>query len=703
MTDREDTTSSTDPLDPDLYFVVGRQVRCRSMRKGSEYTINEGAALAVVHRYSSTRAVLRFTVTQPKHHKTLPVELVEFEGERCWVQKGFGGDMFGAEYLAESARVTLVICEGEKTCLSIRKVAGKTTAVITWAGGHSVAGKVKELINEALGTHVERVILCPDHDAGGYQAMYSLHKHSTALKKHPNVKYALASPQAEPGWDLADVEADEWRLAYFKPERLVDEIPEATWESLEERQPQWNGRRLLQWAINLEEQDIRKDLVAQAIASGELESNALTGVAQAPIYLWPQMSGNGKPKCTVANLQLLLTEQRWVVSYNVIAKEIDVYRVPLDHVNDDDWWQHAIKVNDGTVQVEHCYHHIVDALEEYGMPTGRAMSLLDLIAARNHSNPVVEWLGEGTWDGRSRLEDLYATLNIEADDDTHVFNKTLLTKWLMQTYAAGTRLKGVRAAGALVFTGREGKGKTQWLRRLVQGNEHLFKEGVHLDPGNKDSVMESTSCWLAELGELDGMFKRSDLAALKAFITKGIDEYRAPYERKSGRHPRRTSFAGTVNQSEFLTEPGAHRRFWTIIITGAIDWDHDVDMTQVWLEVKQRLEDGELFYLDEPELRELAERNEQKHVQRTPYDELLELYFDDTVKDASRRWMTTTEVMTHVHGGRLPTGLRAAQTQCGQALMRRYGEGNKKTMKGVTKWFVPRPHKVMTGETDITL
>ena len=62
----------------------------------------------------------------------------------------------------------------------------------------------------------------------------------------------------------------------------------------------------------------------------------------------------------------------------------------------------------------------------------------------------------------------------------------------------------------------------------------------------KEAAVTIQGTWINELGELSGMSK-SELTAIKHFLTKQEDNYREPYGRRNGNHPRRCVFFGTTN------------------------------------------------------------------------------------------------------------------------------------------------------------
>ena len=168
---------------------------------------------------------------------------------------------------------------------------------------------------------------------------------------------------------------------------------------------------------------------------------------------------------------------------------------------------------------------------------------------------------------------------------------------------------GISAPGVLTLQGAQYLGKTKWFKGLVPESLDLIQDGMILKPDDKDSVKQCVSFWLVELGELDSTFRKSDIAQLKAFITKQTDVLRLPYARRESKFPRRTMFFGSVNPREFLHDPTGNRRYWTVECA-AINHDHGLDMQQVWAEVKSLWHGGEGYYLSADEMQSLNSQNE---------------------------------------------------------------------------------------------
>jgi predicted P-loop ATPase len=119
--------------------------------------------------------------------------------------------------------------------------------------------------------------------------------------------------------------------------------------------------------------------------------------------------------------------------------------------------------------------------------------------------------------------------------------------------------KPVGADGVLVLQGEQGCGKTRFFT-VIAITPNWFAEGVSIDIDKKDTVIQATGCWIAELGELDATLKREQ-SALKAYLTAARDAYRLPYARAAVRRPRRTSFCATVNPENFLNDDTGSRRY----------------------------------------------------------------------------------------------------------------------------------------------
>ena len=313
--------------------------------------------------------------------------------------------------------------------------------------------------------------------------------------------------------------------------------------------------------------------------------------------LFQDTGARGRVLSTHANFEALLDYLGITIEYNVIKKDVSI------HIPNTTWLIDTEKNNKLT--------WLTGQANKYGLPSHQVPEYVALTAMNNTVNPVARWIESKAWDGVSRLDSFYATVTGADDTDpaARAFKETLMRKWMLSAIAAAYEPSGVSAHGVLVFSGAQNMGKTHWFKRLVPSHLKLSKDGLMLDPKDKDLVYQAVTNWMVELGEVDATFRKADIAQLKAFITKDTDLIRLPYHREASEFARRTVFFASVNESSYLSDHTGNRRFWTIE-TVAIKADHGLDMQQVWAELLVAYKRGDSWYLDRAEIERLSAHNE---------------------------------------------------------------------------------------------
>lgn len=276
----------------------------------------------------------------------------------------------------------------------------------------------------------------------------------------------------------------------------------------------------------------------------------------------------------------------------------------------------------------------------FNFPIGNIDSFVTLLCDQNQYNPVATWILSKPWDGVSRIQDLLDTITTSGNVD---LKNALIRRWLISAVAAAFSNNGVSTRGVLVLQGAQGLGKTSWLRSLAPESLEVIADGLTLKPDDKDSVKICVSNWIVELGELDATFKKSDIAQLKSFITKTHDVIRLAYAPKESTFARRTVLFGSVNQTEFLNDPTGNTRFWTIACED-INYDHGLDMQQVWAELYLNFQAGEGYHLTSAETALLNESNDE-HTSVEPVEQRLlkELPWDDP--ESSWEWQQALDIL----------------------------------------------------------
>ena len=261
---------------------------------------------------------------------------------------------------------------------------------------------------------------------------------------------------------------------------------------------------------------------------------------------YPEISSRGKVLDTAANLKVLLYAYDVTVRWNNMSRMREI-TIPEHSFFQDDAENYAL-----------CLIKDLALINE--MPIIRIDEHLDFIAQQDNFHPIVEQLKQNPWDGIPRLNSFIATLTTTNDSLTY----KLLKRWMISAIAAIHTDKGFSASGVLVLAGEQYLGKTQFIKSLDPYDCDAIKGGATLDPMNKDCVRTLSEFWIAELGELDASFRKADIARLKSYLTESSDKIRLPYARKDSVLKRRTVFAATVNDPQFLIDDTGNRRWWTI-------------------------------------------------------------------------------------------------------------------------------------------
>jgi putative DNA primase/helicase len=252
--------------------------------------------------------------------------------------------------------------------------------------------------------------------------------------------------------------------------------------------------------------------------------------------------------------------------------------------------------------------------------------------------------------------------------------------------------QGFFGRGILTLQGPQSIGKTSWIRALIPDpvlRELVLKLDHHLDAGNKDSQITAISHWIVEIGELDSSLKK-DVARLKGFITSDRDKLRKPYGRTNSEYQRRTVFCASVNDQAFLVDPTGNTRFWTIPVI-KIDYQHTIDMQQLWAQIAVDFQKGEIWWLDRNEEKCLEKFNKEHRAVSAIRERLMSAIDHNSTADEIKAY-SPTQVLAKL-GINQPGN---AQCKEAAAVFRElYGEPKK--IQGVYKWRVPlkidRPDK----------
>ena len=193
----------------------------------------------------------------------------------------------------------------------------------------------------------------------------------------------------------------------------------------------------------------------------------------------------------------------------------------------------------------------------------------------------------------------------------------------------------------IVFSGKQGLGKTTWVEKLVpkQLKEYLFSGTIN--PNNKDTLVQLAECMLINLDELENL-NRSEIGSLKEIITKTQIRMRKAYGHNNETMPRRASFAGSVNTAQFLNDSTGSRRFLCFELEG-IKYQHDVDINMAFSQALFLFKSGFRFWFDQEEIKSITENNEQYQL-HSPEEELLLTWFEPCPKEEATLFLNASQI-----------------------------------------------------------
>ena len=355
---------------------------------------------------------------------------------------------------------------------------------------------------------------------------------------------------------------------------------------------------------------------------------------------------------TIANLKNYLKIKGYEVHYNIIKHSLEYsgfYGHSHDHLPET---APTIIYDDLQTEFEKC-------------SATKIADILLVIAADNRVNPILDMITSAKWDGKDRIEEIYNIFGIGKEDK---LSREIIKKWLMQAVCGlfNDSKNPFSLDLILVFKGKQGIGKTRFFEHLTMISQY-FGEGVCIDPRNKDSIIQATSNWICELGEIGSTLKK-DMDSVKAMLTKANDEYRLPYGRSTLKFPRMTSFVGTVNDDKFLIDQTGNRRFATVPIADDVHIDYNTQIRpfnslQLWAQVYRIIQEeiakgatmASCFRLD-PEMKEkLDNRNQEYTKPMKAEDEVIDILSKlnmDRQKTSENykiidEYMTVTEFMSY--------------------------------------------------------
>lgn len=330
--------------------------------------------------------------------------------------------------------------------------------------------------------------------------------------------------------------------------------------------------------------------------------------------LWVDTKGkNLNPKFTKNNFEVLLKHYNINLKYNVIKKEVEI----------------AVN-NKKSLNLNNAVHDIRLLCSLNDLPTNLVNDSVNMFAWENSYNSWQMWVDSKKWDGVDRLQTFYNTIQVIPEHEC--VKEIYLWKFLLQLIhitCLNEELRPKVAKLVLTLQGNTNVGKTTWVSKLVDDTvyDHLLI-GHTLNLHDETNIKKVLEHVIVELGELGATYKKSDIDAIKNFISAPENAINVKFLARAEKNRRTTVFVSTVNEFSFLQDSTGNSRFMCLSVTKC-DIFHKIDMQQLYAQVLDyaRKNLNESYFLSEEEAKLQTTINETMEVM-SPFEEKLYDVFD---------------------------------------------------------------------------
>lgn len=267
------------------------------------------------------------------------------------------------------------------------------------------------------------------------------------------------------------------------------------------------------------------------------------------------------------------------------------------------------------------------------MAKNDVLDAVDACASDQAYHPVRDYLNSLTWDGVPRLDTMLIDY-MGAEDTPYT---RAVTRKSFTAAVARVMTPGVKYDTMLVLVGGQGRYKSTLLAKM--GGD-WFSDSLRTF-GDKDAMETVQGTWINEVAEMQALAK-AEINAVKMFLSKQSDYYRAAYGRYASDRPRQCVFFGTSNTRDCLIDTTGNRRFWPVDIdrrerTKDPSEDLTRERDQLWAEAMHYWKQGEQLYLS-PEIEKAARGVQEDHREQHPWEGIIADFLEEEVPMGWNGW-----------------------------------------------------------------
>ncbi len=254
---------------------------------------------------------------------------------------------------------------------------------------------------------------------------------------------------------------------------------------------------------------------------------------------------------------------------------------------------------------------------------------LRIIFKEREYHPVKQIIESIEWDGVERISTLLIKwLKCEDSAYSREVSRLIFSGGINRLYNPGCKFDDV----PILIGTKQGEGKSTFVRWLALKDEY-FAEIGEIEGQKGMEALEGA--WICEIAELLALTKTKEVEAVKSYITRQVDRYRRPFDRRVTDHKRQCVFIGTTNKEQFLTDKTGNRRFYPLKVNQSgydlfnSEKEIKADILQCWAEARAKFDKGEMKPFADRSLLSEIKKAQQSAVEDDYRDGLIDEYLSD--------------------------------------------------------------------------